>query len=321
MLIAATSCSKEKNELPLTTFDFYRNPVMRSDLPDPAVIKVDSIWYVYASQNASGIIPTLMSKDLVNWTELDPVFTTETKPSFVSGATVESPEITTIGGQYVLYYSLNTSAASGIGVATASAPTGPWTDHGAIATSATLGLKGVLNPSYINDGGENYLAFGSFSGLYLIKLSGDGLSMDTSYSPVLIANEVFDAPVIIKQDGLYYLIASVGLDSGGASCACHLAAGRSENIAGPYLTKSVASMTDGGYEDLVASSVKFQGPGHSSNIFLDAEGDSWMLYNSYDLSDVSLGRTLMLDKVKWTDGWPVVRGAISSFCTDVPVVK
>ena len=45
-----------------------------------------------------------------------------------------------------------------------------------------------------------------------------------------------------------------------------------------------------------------------------------MIYNAYDLSDVARGRTLMLDRIIWSGGWPAIRGAISSFCTDAPAL-
>lgn len=319
LLVAAVSCSND-NELKMETFDFYRNPVMQKNLPDPSVIKVDSLWYAFASENGENVIPALMSKNLVDWTEIDPVFTEETRPSFISGATVESPDVAYVGGQYVLYYSLVSAKATGIGAATSSVPFGPWTDQGELATSTSLGLGGVSNPSFISDGGENYLVFGSFGGLFLAKLSSDGLSLDNGSAPVKLADETFDAPTIIKQDGFYYLIASSGSETGEAASTSHLVMGRSQSISGPYVNKAGDDMMGGAYEEFVVKSVKFAGPGQGSSFVTDAEGESWMLYNSYDLSDVSLGRTLMLDKVKWTGGWPVVRGSIPSFCTDVPVV-
>ena len=79
-------------------------------------------------------------------------------------------------------------------------------------------------------------------------------------------------------------------------------------------------MLAGGGDAVVASGIKFAGPGHGCIVSLP-DGSDWMVYNAYDLSDLSKGRTLMLDRIRWTDGWPSIRGTVSSFCTDAPVLQ
>lgn len=314
---ALASCSSD-DSLKLSDFITYRNPVARMNIPDPTVIKVDTNWFVFSSGSEDYQIRSFFSQNLTEWTEIDPVFSEDNTPDFITDATLQSPEIVSLNGNYLLYYTLKNDSISGIGVASSSSINGPWTDNGSVITNEETSLSNIENPSFIQDNGANYLAFGSFGGIYLAKLSSDGLSLDPASEITLLANEIFDAPTIIKYGNYYYLILTVDVATGGASCPCILTVGRASSIAGPYQNKNGESMLDGNYETLIESNTKFRGPGHNSQLITDNEGSSWILYNSYDLTDVSLGRTLMLDPITWEDDWPSVRGAVSSFCTNIP---
>ena len=68
------------------------------------------------------------------------------------------------------------------------------------------------------------------------------------------------------------------------------------------------------------TSVKFAGPGNASLISLK-DGSDWLIYNAYDLSAVSKGRTLMIDRIQWKDGWASVRGGICSFSAEAPSIS
>jgi arabinan endo-1,5-alpha-L-arabinosidase len=68
----------------------------------------------------------------------------------------------------------------------------------------------------------------------------------------------------------------------------------------------------------------FLAPGHNAVIQDDA-GHDWMLYHAYDLKDItSSGRVLMLDRIHWKDGWPVIHdgsGPSSSLQMDGPITN
>ena len=178
-------------------------------------------------------------------------------------------------------------------------------------------MNGVSSPSFIQDDDENYLVFGNFNGIFLVKLSADGLST-AGVNPVQIASVVFDAPCIFRHDDMYYLFATVGLATGDESCTCTQVVGRADKIEGPYYNKAGEAMLSGSSELLIGSSAKFVGPGHGT-VFNVSDGSTWILYNAYDLSNVKKGRTLMLDRIQWVGGWPMVRGQIGSFCADTPL--
>lgn len=309
------------------TWDSYRNPVEQSDVQDPALFQEDGKFYLFSAAatapdveegTVTSIIPIMESTDLTVWQRAASVFNGDTKPTFIGGTDPICPEIAKVAGKYLLYYSLSKGYdQSGIGVAVADLISGPYVDKGAVIKASST-LTGVISPSFVSDGSNNYLTFGNFNGIYLVKLSSDGLS--TAGNPEKIASAAFDAPYIFKHGRYYYLFATVGTTEGEASCSCTQVVGRSENIQGPYVDKGGESMMDGSSELLIGNSAKFVGAGHGC-VFDVADGSSWIMYNSYDLSNVKKGRTLMLDRISWVNDWPLVRGQIASFCSDKPVLN
>lgn len=317
-VIMAVGCSK-KDTIDPGTWNSYRNPVEQTDVQDPAVYEDNGTYYLFASGSDDSIIPMMVSSNLTGWELAISVFNDETKPTFISGVSADKPSVAKVGDKYLLYYSMFKSAEnSGIGVAVADLVTGPYVDQGKLLLSSEYGITGVVSPSFFTDGTSNYLVFGNFGGIYIVELSEDGTGVATA--PVKVASELFDAPCIMVKDGSYYMFASVGSTAGGADSSCQQVVGRADSVYGPYFDKSSKAMTDDGYEVLVKSSTKFAGPGHGT-VFNAADGNTWIIYNAYDLSDVSKGRTLMLDRVNWIDGWPSVRGSIGSFSADAPALN
>ncbi|MBR1869491.1 MAG: family 43 glycosylhydrolase, partial [Bacteroidales bacterium] len=146
----------------------YRNPVEQSDVQDPCAIEDDGVFYLFSSEVSSGsgadqvveYLPTMTSPNLTEWSVGRSVFDDISKPSFISGSKISCPDIAFVGGKYLLYYTLSSSSATGIGVAEADFASGPFTDKGALITSSASGLTGVASPSFVTDGTSNYLAFG-----------------------------------------------------------------------------------------------------------------------------------------------------------------
>lgn len=319
-LLLTLGCSKNDTIDP-GTWNSYRNPVEQSDVQDPAVYEAEGKYYLFATGDSESILPMMESSDLIKWQLAISVFNEDTKPTFISDVTPESPFLAKVADKYVLYYTMYESPEKcGIGVAVADLPTGPYQDCGKLLTASDFGITGVASPSYFTDGIANYIVFGKFGGIYVIELSADGLGLASGAAPVKIASELYDAPYIKAKDGKFYLFASIGLASNQASSTCEQVVGRADNVYGPYFNKQSQPLMSDYYEVLMSSSTKFAGPGHGCLLDM-ADGSTWILYNAYDLSDVSKGRTLMLDRVDWQDGWPVVRGAIPSFCADAPALN
>ena len=319
-VIMAVGCSK-KDTIDPGAWNSYRNPVEQTDVQDPAVYEDNVTFYLFASGSDDSIIPMMVSSNLTGWELAISVFNDETKPTFISGVSADKPSVAKVGDRYLLYYSMYKSAEnSGIGVAVADLITGPYVDQGKILLGSGYGISGAVSPSFFSDGSSNYLVFGNFGGIYIVELSEDGMSIAAGAAPVKVASELFDAPCITVKDGSYYMFASIGSTAGGADSSCQQVVGRADSVYGPYFDKNSRAMTDDGYEVLIKSSTKFAGPGHGS-VFDVHNGNIWIIYNAFDLSDVSKGRTLMLDRVNWIDGWPSVRGSIGSFSADAPALN
>lgn len=300
------------------TWNSYRNPVWQTDVQDPSVLLDDGHFYLFSSETGDVLLPMATSDNLTGWNATGSALDDANRPAFIDGASLLSPEIAAVGGKYVLYYSLYKSdTATGIGAAVADVPTGPFKDKGALLTATGSGIPGVRDPAFFSDEGTNYLVFGHSKGIYLQRLSADGLSVEGL--PVKIASEAFDAPILLKREGKYFLLASMGTATAGASSTCVTVVARADRPDGPYFDKSGNDMLFSGCETLVGTGTKFAGPGHGTVVSLP-DGSDWMVYNAYDLSDVARGRTLMLDRIVWSGGWPSVRGAVSSFCTDAPAL-
>lgn len=321
------SCSNEKEELststpnpPVTT---YSNPVYQRSMPDPSIIKGrDGYFYLYATEDTRNT-PICKSKDLVSWTLVGTAFTDETRPTFEPKGGLWAPDINYINDQYVLYYSMSVwggGSTCGIGVATSAKAAGPFTDNGKLFRSNEIGVHNSIDPFYIEDDGKKYLFWGSFFGIYAIELSDSGLSIKLRAEKQQIAGSAFEAVYIHKRDGFYYLFASVGSCCEGVNSTYKLVVGRSQSLFGPYLDKSGKDMMENAYEIVVGPNDRFVGNGHCSEIVKDDAGNDWILYHGVDVDQPS-GRILLLDEVKWVDGWPAIGNGTPSLTADKPYFK
>lgn len=142
----------------------FTNPIIPQSVPDPTVIKAaDGYFYLYGTEDTRNM-PIYRSKNLTDWTFIGTAFTNETRPHtvrpYVPAGMMWAPDINYINGQYVLYYTIGLWGKewdSGIGVATAPKPEGPFTDHGKLIDSREIGVQNSIDQFYIEDGGKKYL--------------------------------------------------------------------------------------------------------------------------------------------------------------------
>lgn len=296
------------------TADVYRNPVIDYSLPDPSVIRGDDgFFYLYATEDIRNL-PIHRSKNLTDWEYVGTAFTDQTRPDFEEKGGIWAPDINKIGGKYVLYYSMSAWGGEwtcGIGCATADNPAGPFTDHGKMFRSNEIGVKNSIDPFYIEDSGRKYLFWGSFRGIYAVELSDDGLSVKEGEVPRKIAGTAYEGTYIHKKGGYYYLFASIGSCCEGLRSTYTTVVGRSKDLLGPYVDKEGNRMLDNCHEILIHKSDSFVGTGHNSEIVSDKDGNDWMLYHAVSVENPD-GRVLMLDRVDWQGGWPVVAGDVPS---------
>lgn len=298
----------------------YRNPVIDYSLPDPSVIQGDDgYFYLYATEDIRNL-PIHRSKNLVDWEYVGTAFTDCTRPTFEEKGGIWAPDINRIGDKYVLYYSMSVWGGEwtcGIGCATADRPEGPFTDQGKMFRSNEIGVQNSIDPFYIEENGKKYLFWGSFRGIYAVELADDGLSLKQGATPQRVAGTAYEGTYIHKKDGYYYLFASIGSCCEGLKSTYTTVVGRSRYLLGPYIDKHGGKMLDNKHEILIRKNSAFVGTGHNSEIVTDCAGNDWFFYHAVS-TDHPQGRVLMLDKITWKEGWPVVKGAVPSIEAERP---
>lgn len=303
--------------------DKYSNPVIDYSLPDPSIIKGDDgYFYLYATEDIRNL-PIHRSKDLVNWEFVGTAFTDATRPNFEPEGGIWAPDINKIGNQYVLYYSMSVWGGEwtcGIGCAVADRPEGPFKDCGMMFRSKGIKIQNCIDPFYIEENGQKYLFFGSFSGIYAVELREDGLKVKEGAAPVQVAGTAYEGTYIHKRDGYYYLFASIGSCCEGLNSTYTTVVGRSKHLLGPYLNKKGECMMDNHHEVLIHKNAHFVGTGHNSEIVTDEAGKDWILYHAVSVKHPD-GRVLMLDKVSWKRKWPVVARKRPSISAKKPFFK
>lgn len=301
----------------------YRNPVVNYSLPDPSVIRAqDGYFYLYATEDIRHL-PIHKSKDLVNWEWVGTAFTQDTRPVFEPEGNLWAPDINKIGDKYVLFYSMSVWGGEwscGIGVAVADKPGGPFTDRGKLFRSNEIGVQNSIDPFYIEEKGRKYLFWGSFRGIYGIELSADGLSVKPGAVKRQVAGTAYEGTYIHKRKGYYYLFASTGTCCEGLKSTYQTIVGRSKHLFGLYLNKQGEAMMNNRHETLIHKNASFVGAGHNSEIVTDDAGNDWVLYHGVSVANPH-GRVLLLDKVEWKSGWPVIKGSSPSVEAEKPVFR
>ena len=293
----------------------YQNPVFEPVIADPSIIRDDDgTFYAYGTEDAWNhstdfrYVPIIKSDNLVDWEYVGDAF--EQKPDWKGFAYIWAPDIQYFNDQYYLYYSLSVwdDPNPAIGVATADNPEGPFTDHGMLFDSDTIGVQNSIDPYvHTTDDGVKYMFWGSFYGIYAIELTEDGL--DTVGEKVHIAGNAFEAPYIIERDGYYYFFGSTGSCCAGAASSYQVRVGRSENLLGPYEDRQGRNLLGTNGSLVVGDGEQFVGNGHNAAIQDDA-GDWWLIYHGIDRNEAYLPggatrRPLMIDKIVWdSSGWP-----------------
>ena len=192
------------------------------------------------------------------------------------------------------------------------------------STRPTFEPKGGIWAPDINQINGRYVLYysmsvwGSFRGIYAIELSDDGLSVKQDAEKQKIAGTAFEGTYIYKKDGYYYLFASIGSCCEGVNSTYRLVVGRSQSLFGSYTDKSGKSMLDNNYELVIGPNDSFVGNGHCSEIVHDDAGNDWIFYHGVDKKRPE-GRVLLMDQVKWVDGWPVINNGSPSLESPKPI--
>ena len=318
----------------------YSNPVYGSDFPDPTVQRaLDGTFYAYATG-----CKCKKSSDLVSWENVSGVISRPTwNDSIKSDGTKDSyslwaADVNYVDGKYICYYASalwGNGTRTGIGVATGDTPT-KFTDYGKLFRSTEIGVKNSIDPCYVEEFDKKYLVWGSFNDICLVELTDDALHVK-NFSPInnpqpngswkrhagvtKLGGGAFEGAMIYKRGRYYYLFCSVGSCCEGENSTYRTVVGRATKLTGPYVNKQGGSMVDNNYTTIISGDSRWKGPGHNSEIITDDEGQTWLLYHSYDMNNGCNGRLMLLDKITWDkNDWPVINdGHPSSGEMDAPI--
>lgn len=321
----------------------YANPVFERVFPDPTVVRApDGTYFAYATYHDWGssaprghapdgdgaawdgerpVVPVLRSRTLVDWTFVGAAF--ERKPDWRDAVGVWAPDAARHRGRYLLYYSLSSwgDPNPGIGVAVADSPTGPFEDRGKLLGSDGIGVPNSIDPCFVADGGTPFLFWGSHRGIYGVELSPDGQTV--AGEQFQVAGGGVEAPDAIERDGRYYLFVSAGTCCAGAESTYRVLVGRAPELRGPYRDRNGDFLTASTGTTVLRGSEQFAGPGHCA-VATDDGGTDWLVYHAYERGVPWVGatprRVLMVDRLRWRDGWPTVPGTVPSTAAEKPTV-
>jgi beta-xylosidase len=262
----------------------YQNPIIPGNLADPAVMRYEGIYYLYATGEVNGDNGTRVftSTNLVDW-ERGPVVFQPGEPH------VWAPDVwrDSASGRFYLYYTVNQT----VGVAEAEGPRGPF------RIVAKFFERAIDAHLFRDDDGRLYL--------YFVQLPGFRISVQPMASPtkklgkprVILqpesewerrAGQVTEGPWMIKHERRYYLIYSgSGADTPDYAVGYSVA----DKPEGPF--------TRAAHNPIVHRSEGLYGPGHGCAV-QDEAGRWWHVYHQKRNDRVEWDRFICIDPL-WFD--------------------
>lgn len=314
------------------------NPVISSIAPDPSVQRgADGAFHVYASSDdwsdGAGyrLVPHFRSFDLVEWEYVGDAV--GSRPSWApSGSYLWAPDVHVADAGAVMYYTTGGPAPC-IGMATAPGIEGPWTHGGApiVCYGADAPYRDLdpMDPEVVFTADGPVMFMGNFEGIHAVRMNPAGTALIGD--PVLVAGTGVEAPAIVSREGRTHLFTSAGLCCNGEQSQYRVLGGRADDVMGPYSDRQQRPLVQGPGSPLpgdviLKGDADWVGPGHV-DVTTDDAGQDWMLYHAAPRGSAVLPngvqrRYMMLDRLDWVGGWPVVGdGTPSSTRSADPVVS
>lgn len=280
--------------------DYFKNPVIPSDIPDPTIIKIDETFYVTGTSSEwAPFYPLFSSKDLVNWIQIGHIF--NEKPEWTSHS-FWAPELFYHNNKVFCYYTARRKKdnVSFIGVASSDSPYKEFTDYGPIIEYGTESIDAFV----FNDNGKLYISWKAYGlddrpiEILVSRLSDDGLSIEGEVFSVLKDDERIgmEGQQHFKHGDYYYIIYAAG-GCCGPSSNYDVRIARSKNFEGPYEKYSGNPILQGGDGDYLSG-------GHGT-LVETKDNRIFYLFHAYRKgAGFYLGRQPMLQEIEFTkDNW------------------
>lgn len=296
----------------------YRNPVLAQDCPDPGVMAApwaDQPGYYMVC--TGGSFPVRYSRDLVRWTTTETRILPEGKPTWAANGNRNwAPELHRIDDTVVAYFT-TTDAQNRlcIGAAVADDPLGPYTES---TGPLVQHPQGVIDATYFDDGRTRWLLYkidgnsvGQPTPIRARALAPDGLSFAPGSEAIdLITNDpgsfeggVVEAMWVVPHADMLYMFYSANVYDN----RYRTSVARAPSMAGPWEKRGSTVLTNDEH---------WVGPGHGS--VLDVGGTDWFVYHAWLNAGGGAhlqreGRHVLLDRIDWVDGWPVIGDGTPSY--------
>lgn len=283
--------------------EFISNPIVDGYYADPSIVKEGDTYFIYATIDPWGgeELAVFETKDLKQFTQRHITWPTKkdcTSPTSKSSMVWAPSVVKGRDGNYYMYVSVG----SEIWVGTSPSPLGPWknakADNSALITVNDFPeVHNIDADCFIDDDGQAYLYWGSgFNWVnghcMAVKLNPDMISFAAPPVEVTPAH-YFEGPLMIKRNGLYYLMFSEGkaIDATyrvGYAVSNHPLGPFSEGQNSPVLFTSPDSTT--------------YGPGHHT-VFREGGQDYILYHRIYPQKKEIVLRQLCIDSLNFdTEG-------------------
>jgi xylan 1,4-beta-xylosidase len=293
----------------------YQNPVLPGDFADPSVVRVgEDYWATATSSEWAPLFPLLHSTNLVDWEIRGHVFP-DHLPDWAE-AHFWAPEIEYEAGTYYIYYTAKKKGGNlCVGVASATNPTGPYTDLGPLVCQEVGSIDGF---AIRDERGDLFLIWKEDGNSRGLPTPMWGQRMNDARTELLgepfelFRNEpnsweggLVEGAYILRQGDYYYCFYS-GDACCGRGCTYGVGVARATGLQGPWEKHSA--------NPIMKQNEEWKCAGHGS-VVTDPQGEHYFLYHAYSTEGgVYTGREGLLDKIHWgDDGWPYFdEGAPSS---------
>jgi beta-xylosidase len=270
------------------------NPILFADVPDMAMIRVGSTYYMSSTtMHMSPGLPIMKSKDLINWqlvgyaydtlASVDALNLTNGKSTYGRGSWASS--LRYHNGLYYVTTFAQTTGKTYI-YTTKNIEKGPW-------TAVSFAPSYHDHSLFFDDDGRTYLIYGAGK-LKLVELTADAFSVKPGTNEQVIIENAStpsgtggglpaEGSQLFKVKGKYYLFNISWPRGGMRTVIIH----RADKITGPWEGR-----------------VALQDRGIAQGGLIDTPDGNWFAYLFRDFGAV--GRIPYLVPVRWEDGWPVL---------------
>lgn len=188
------------------------------------------------------------------------------------------------------------------------------------ATQASCPTGHIDQAQFTDVDGAHYMYWGSYDVLCVARMNADATLVEGTATQIARGRRM-EGGYVVRRDGFYYLFYSDAGCCDGAFSGYQVKAGRSTSPLGPFTDDEGVDLmepTSKGAIVVGSNGNQWAGPGHSG-FQTDLAGQDWLVYHAISTADPDFPpvgggrltalskRPLLIDRLDWIDGWPVVR--------------